>query len=127
MFGRNKKPKKEKMPGVPQKGIVTDETHLLAVGTQGTGVIKSSYDSKIYADEIDGRMDPNSPMCLDPVWTVAFTVQLPDREPYDLTMTMRVPKPAIPQLNHGTRCHVAAHPEWPDTTVAIDWSRFPAT
>ncbi len=123
MFGRNKKPR---MPGVPGRGIVTDESHLLSVGLPGTGVIRSAYDSKIYADEIDGRMDPNSPMCTDPVWTVALTVDLPDREPYELSMTMRVPHAAIPHLGSGTRCSVAAHPEWSDSTVAIDWSRFPA-
>ena len=122
MFGRKKK---ERMPGVPNQGIVTDETHLLSVGTPGAGVIKSAYDSKIYADEIDGRMDPDSPLCLDPVWTVAFSVEIPEQAPYEVTMTMRVPKPAIPKLNHGTRCHVFVHPEWPKT-VAIDWSRFPA-
>src|SRR5690349_5127804 len=112
MFGR-KKDKKPRMPGVPRQGIVTDETHLLAVGTPGTGTIKSAYDSKIYADEIDGRMDPDSPMCTDPVWTVALKVDLPDREPYELSMTIRVPKSAIPHLGGGTKCIVAAHPEWP--------------
>jgi len=45
---------------------------------------------------------------------------------YELSMTIRVPRPAIPHLYGGTRCFVAAHPELPDTTVAIDWSRFPA-
>jgi hypothetical protein len=119
MFGRKKKPR---MPGVPQKGIVTDESHLLSVGTPGTGVIKSAYDSKIYADEIDGRMDPNT----DPVWSVAFIVTLPDHAPYEVNMTMRVPHAAIPHMGSGTKCIVAAHPEWPENTVAIDWSRFPA-
>jgi hypothetical protein len=123
MFGRKKKPR---MPGVPGKGIVTDESHLLSVGMPGTGVIKSSYDSKIFVDEIDSRIDPDSPMCTDPVWTVALTVTLPDRPPYDVSMTIRVPRIAIPQLGGGTRCIVAAHPEWPESTVAIDWSRFPA-
>jgi hypothetical protein len=123
MFGRNKKPR---MPGVPRQGIVTDESHLLSVGTSGTGVIKSSYDSKIYVDEIDSRIDPASPMCTDAVWTVALTVTLPDRPPYDVSMTIRVPHAAIRHLGNGTRCIVAAHPEWPETTVAIDWSRFPA-
>ena len=37
MFGRKKKPR---MPGVPGKGIVTDESHLLSVGTPGTGVAR---------------------------------------------------------------------------------------
>jgi hypothetical protein len=124
MFGRKKKPR---MPGVPGKGIVTDESHLLSVGTPGTGVIKSAYDSKIFVDEIDPRIDPDSPMCTDPVWSVAFMVTLPDREPYEVNMTIRVPRIAIPHLSNGTPCHVAAHPEWADTTVAIDWSRFPAT
>ncbi len=124
MFGRKKKPK---MPGVPYQGIVSDETHLLSVGTHGTGVIRSAYDSKIYTDEIDGRIDPKSPMCTDPVWTVEIGVELPEREPYVVTMTMRVPHAALPHLGGGTRCFVAAHPENPDTTVAIDWSRFPAT
>jgi len=124
IFGRKKKPR---MPGVPQKGIVTDESHLLSVGIAGTGVIKSAYDSKIYADEIDGRMDPNSPMCTDPVWSVAFIVTLPDREPYEVNMTMRVPHAALPHMGGGTKCIVAAHPEWPENTVAIDCSRFPAT
>ena len=32
-----------------------------------------------------------------------------------------------PALGGGTKCFVAAHPEWPENTVAIDWSRFPAT
>lgn len=123
MFGRKKKPK---MPGVPQQGIVTDETHLLSVGTPGTGVIRSAYDSKIFTDEIDPRIDPDSPMCTDPVWTVEMIAEIPDREPYTLTQTMRVPQFAIPHLGNGTRCIVAAHPEHPDTTVAIDWSRFPA-
>jgi hypothetical protein len=123
MFGRKKKPK---MPGVPQQGIVTDETHLLSVGTPGTATIKNAYDSKIYADEIDGRMDPDSPMCTDPVWTVNLVVDLPDRDPYDVHMTMRVPHAAIPHLGGGTKAIIAAHPEHPDTTVAIDWSRFPA-
>lgn len=123
MFGRKKK---ERMPGVPGKGVVTDERHLLSVGTAGTGVIKSAYDSKIYADEIDGRMDPSSPMCTDPVWSVAFMVEVPDREPYEVNMTMRVPLAAIPHLGNGTRAVVAVHPEWAET-VAIDWSRFPAT
>ena len=41
-------------------------------------------------------------------------------------MTMRVPRIAIQHLGGGTPCIVAAHPEWPETTVAIDWSRFPA-
>ena len=78
MFGRKKKPR---MPGVPRQGIVTDESHLLSVGTPGTGVIKGAYDSKIFVDEIDPRIDPDSPMCTDPVWSVAFMVTLPGRSP----------------------------------------------
>ena len=123
MFGRKKQPK---MPGVPQKGIVTDETHLLSVGTPGTGMIKSADDSEIYTDEIGPRIDPKSPMCADPVWSFALGVQIDGAEPYEVNMTMRVPHAALPHMGGGTPCIVAAHPEHPDKTVAIDWSRFPA-
>ena len=122
MFGRKKK---DRMPGVPRTGIVTDETHLLSVGIPGTGRIKSAYDSKIFTDEIDPGIREPSPLATDPVWTVALTVELADRPPYDVTMTMRVPHHALPHLGGGTPCAVAAHPEQPTETVAIDWSRFP--
>lgn len=121
MFGRRKKPR---IAGVPTTGIVTDETALLAVGLPGSAVITSAYDCRITVDDIDGRMDPASALYYDPVWTVNLRVTLAEREPFDVSMTLRVPKQAIPRLNAGTSCSVAADSEHPMRTVAIDWSRF---
>ena len=110
-------------------GFFTHKTEvpddLLEHGIRGNATVETAemktgmeYSGSMRQEKVEGLLTGELTMTK---YKLHLHVELPDREPYDATVTLPVPGPKIRYMSGGSVCEVLVDPK-KDDHIAIDWN-----
>jgi hypothetical protein len=110
-------------------GFFTHKTEvpddLLEHGIRGKATVETAemktgmeYSGSMRQEKVEGLLTGELTMTK---YKLHLHVELPDREPYDATVTLPVPGPKIRYMSGGSVCEVLVDPK-KDDHIAIDWN-----